>query len=248
MQNGKINNVAFYSRKKLIHLGILWVTLTGVVTLNILLNVFNIIEWLRYTIMFFTLIGLVIVLMVEKARISYFDMEHRYHLLLSKQVGIVKTNCQFDSNWLRKLAELGFLLEKSNQQFSVYYRLTKQLSKRTLTKTSLLEFITIIHQNEFDFYHDKLDKVYQDVWQQNQKTNKLNKQISIQFKKYDKLSNEVVKDLTKVIAYKEGNNYLININCGFDSNLSKLYYLHSDSYAPNQYYQYAVDLIKQITT
>ncbi len=248
MQNGKINNQTLYSRKKLIHLGILWATLIGVVALNMLLYLFDITAWLRYTVMFISLIGMVIVLIVEKTRIAYFDMEHRYHLLLSKQVGVTKTNCQFDSNWLRKLTELGFTLASSNPQFSVYYRLTKRLSKRTLMKSGLLEFVTIIHQNEFDFYHEKLDKVYQKVWEQNQKTSKLNKQISIQFKKYDQLSTEVIKDLTKIIAYKEGDNYLININCGFEPNGRKLYYLHAEHYAPNQYYQYTVDLIQQITT
>ena len=110
----------------------------------------------------------------------------------------------------------------------------------------MLELITIIHSDKIDFYADVIEQEYKKIWFNFEKEKKLNKQISIQIKKFENIDDELKNELNRIIAYKEGDNYLININCGFISSINHFYFLHSDSYSPNVYYKYAVESIKDL--
>ena len=99
-----------------------------------------------------------------------------------------------------------------------------------------------------DLYDSKLEAEYKKLWQRHEKEQHLNKQVILQFRLVEKLDQKTKEDLNRIISYREGDNYLITVNCGYVLKTNKVYYLHADKYAPNAYYRYAVNEIKKLIT
>lgn len=247
MQNGKINkSLKYYSKRKAQHLIMLWALFFVVVIVNIVVFLTIKSGLIKTLVLFITLVGLFILLLFEKSLISHYSLQHRYYLLLSKQEKTLKTKSDFSISWLNSLREEGFKQAVNNNKYTIFYRISKSITKRSFFKTQALEFLTIFHDNKVDLYADELENEYRTIWFTHEKENRLNKQIIIQIKKYSHFNEEVKNELDKIIMYKEGDNYLITINCGYISNEGKLYFLHSNNYHPNLYYKYTVDLIKKL--
>ena len=228
-----------FSKRKIFHLIFIWFSLLIMIFINIMLYVWSENGLINNLVMFISLIMMFVIIFVEKPIISDLDMKHRYHKLLESRNDSISTNCLFDLRFLDSICYKGYTLHISNEFYTIYYRIKDSLSKKSFIKTGMLELITIIHSDKIDFYADVIEQEYKKIWFNFEKEKKLNKQISIQIKKFENIDDELKNELNRIIAYKEGDNYLININCGFISSINHFYFLHSDSYSPNVYYKYA---------
>ncbi len=244
MANGK--TVKYNARKKLHWLLLLWAAFLGsigIIAVLFLVNVPDSVKWLG------TLIALIMSLIMVfycKPYINYYDMHHRYELLLATNIGTVETNCQFNQDWIEQFSIKGYQMHVDNELFQIWYRFKKSLARKTFIKTQLIEIVTIIKNKSIDLYDSRIEKEYKKLWQRFEKEQHLNKQIILQFKKLDDLDDKVKEDLNRIISYREGDNYLISINCGYYPQTNEVYYLHSSKFAPNAYYRYAVSQIEDI--
>lgn len=248
MLNGKISKlIRNYSKKKLFYLLLVWFTLITNVGIIVILYVLSASELVLSIIGFLLLLILFFVIIYSKSKISYFDMQHRYFLLLESSKGLEKTNCKFDKQWVVDLQKNNFSMYLDKPSFTIFYKIDKSISKKTFFKTHVLEIVTIVKNKMLDLYADEIESEYKKLWLQHEKEYKLNKQVIIQFAMYKSFSESTKTNLDRIISYKEGDNYLVHINCGYFSDSQSIYYLHSDIYFPNVYYKYAVDSIKSIT-
>lgn len=247
MPSGKTSKlVHFYSKKKLVYLAYLWATLIISIGVVGILFIFKVPELVLAIVAFILLIITFLMIIYCKSKLSYFDMMHRYQLLLDSSKGLEKTNCKFDSTWILDLQRKGLSLFSDETNFSIYYKINDSLAKKTLVKTRVIEIVTIIKNNKIDLFANEIEAVYKKLWLKHEKQYHLNKQVIIQFAKYQSFDDSIKTDLNRIISFKDKDNYLIQINCGYFSNSQSVYYLHSDVYAPNAYYKYAVDEIKEI--
>lgn len=248
MRSGKITNLEKeYSKKKIKYLVLAWISLLVSIAIVLTMFLLHANENIIFIVIFFLLICLFFILFFFKVKISFYDMQQRYQLLLKKSLGIIKTNCRFDNDWLVFLKESNYKQFVENSMFTIFFKIEKSITKKTFIRTNLIEIITIVKNVNLGFYDDQIESEYKKIWESHEKDHRLNKQIIIQFKKYDGFNDKIKNELDRIISYKEGDNYLININCGYIEGEESLYFLHSDKYYPNTYYKYAVDLIKKIT-
>jgi len=247
MRSGKISKLTSnYSRKKLLYLSFVWIVLFVNVGITAILYFNNASELVLSLVIFFLLIIMMIVIFYCKSKISYFDMQQRYQILLARRKGLEKTNCRFDKDWILDFKRSNYSMYIDKPNYTIYYKITESIYKKTFVKTHIIEFVTIIKNNELDLFSDEVESFYKEIWLKSEKEYHLNKQVIIQFIKYDAFSESIMNNLNRIIAYKDKDNYLIHINCGYFPDKESIYYLHSDEYSPNAYYHYAVDLIKKI--
>ncbi len=247
MVSGKISKLdKEYAKKKLFYLFFVWVTFLLSVGIALFLYVIQI-DGLVFSIIVFLLILIMFFMIFYcKSKISYYDMQQRYQLLLKSSKGLEKTDCKFDNDWVMELQRNRFTQYLDKSDYTIYYNIAKSISKKTFIKTHVIEIITIVKNNNLDLFSNDIEKEYKKLWGQFEKKYHLNKQVIIQFIKYKSFNDSVKNNLDRVISYKEGDNYLIHINCGYFTDLKSIYYLHSDTYFPNAYYKYAIEVIKEI--
>ncbi|MBN2299661.1 MAG: hypothetical protein JXC31_00570 [Acholeplasmataceae bacterium] len=202
--------------------------------------VFSIVVFVLIVILFLTLFYC-------KSKISYYDMKQRYQLLLQSSKGLEPTTCKFDNNWLLRLKQNHYAMFLDNPNFTIYYKIEKSISKKTFIKTHVIQILTIIKNSDLDLFSNQIELEYKSLWMKFEKEYRLNKQVIIQFVKYKSFDDTIKNNLDRIISYKEGDNYMIHINCGYFIDSQSIYYLHSDTYYPNIYYKYAIDNIKDNT-
>ncbi len=235
-----------YTKKKLRYLFLSWGSLLGSGAIVGAMYLLGVKESITYAVIFTLLITEMLLLLNFKSKISFFDLRHRYSLLLNSRVGLEQTSCQFDNKWMDSLKSDGFSNYVNNADFAIYYRIGKSLTSRYFVKRGLLEIITVFRNPELDFYGETIEKEYKNLWMKYEKEHKINKQVIIQFKKYESFNENIKEELNKIICYRLGDNHLVHINCGFIPNSKSIYYLHSDKYYPSAYYKKAVETIKSI--
>jgi cell division protein FtsL len=234
--------------KKRKHIRLLALLSVGFVAIIAIVMTILKVETTYFTLIsFFLLIGLLVVIFILKPKLMFYAMHYRYHMLLANSNQPQKVKTKFDSEWIDNLLKLKFQYGAKHDYFDVFYRITKPIERSAFHANHILEIITVIKDNNMDFYSDQLNDEYKRLWVEHQAKYRISKQVIMQFKKYDDYHDSIKDDFDRVIAFNEGSNYFISINCGYFQNQRTLYYLHSDLFYPNLYYKYAVDLIKQIT-
>lgn len=193
------------------------------------------------------LIGLLILVLWIKPKVMYYSMQYRYLLLLENAYKPYKVRETFDQKWLDKIILSGFQYAYKHDVFDVLFRIRKTLEKKVFRTYHTLEMITIIKDNDIDFYSDLIEEQYRKIWIEHEAKKRISKQVIIQFKMYDTFTEDIKADLDRVIIFREGINYLISVNCGYFKDDQEIYFLHSNTYFPNLYYKYTVDRLKELT-
>ena len=240
-------NANYFNKKRKQTLGFAFLSNFVVASIVILMLIFQV-ETTYFTLVsFLLLIGLLVVIFILKPKAMFYSMHFRYHTLLANSVNPYKVNTKFDIDWINSLIRLKFQYGAKRDHYDVLYRISKPVERSAFHSNHILEIITIIKDNQLDFYCDALNDEYKRLWIEHQAKYRISKQVIIQFKKYETFSEEIKNDLDRIIAFNEGSNYLISINCGYFEKSKSNYYLHSNNYYPNLYYKYTVDTIKTIT-
>lgn len=192
------------------------------------------------------LMGLIVFLLYIKPKMMGHNLYHKYLILLKKSNPPQKIKQKFDFKWIESIKKDGYSLFYQSDKYDIYIKISKILEQKIFTNNSMLEIINIIKVNEIDFYADEIHEQYKKIWIEHQAKHKINKQVILQLKKYTEYNEEVKTELDQVIVFSEKKNYLITINLGYFTNDSTLYYLHSDTYYPNLYYEHGCKVIKKL--
>lgn len=235
-----------YKTKRNLYLGLLWLSLIFSLATTLLLYFLNVDMTLVTTIGLILVILNIVFLFYAKSKISFYDMKYKYFLLLSKSVAPYKVKEIFSNQFIDKLKKLDYQTFVNNDNFHVLYKITPTNNSGVLFKTSILNIVTLFKKVNLSYYDDNLENEYQKLYQTYQKKEKVNKQVIIQIKKYESFNEEIKNEIDAIISYKEKDNYLININCGYFSDKNTIYFLHSNDFYPNKYYKYGVENLKQL--
>ncbi len=246
-----INKIAkkikYYKDKKVMWLLLLWVA-TFTFILAILLSLTFKLALIYSSLLYLVFaIGLFMLTAITRVKVAYFDMYHRYYLLLNCANPPVATKQLFDQNWLTKITKDDFILYYQSDSFDIYYKISPNLTRKNFAH-NILECLAIIKSKQINLHHELLDKKYSEILSTNFKKEKINQQIIYQFKTYPEYTKDIKNELDQVIIFKQKKQCLIKINCGIFLKQNLVYYLNSNKYSPNIYYKYAVDELKALTS
>jgi hypothetical protein len=123
-----------------------------------------------------------------------------------------------------------------------YYKKLPDVS----SSDSTLVFIAIAKRFDFDFYSDEIDQGIQALYMNHQDYGKVSKRITLQFKKYDTIKEEALKEIEKVILYEAGRQTMVNLSFFYDGKEDKMLSLSPGNWYPNRYVYFAFSEFKRL--
>lgn len=142
------------------------------------------------------------------------------------------------------LLNVGYQLKYNKKAYKLYYRVVKDDIKR-IFKRHMLEVVILSKVNKF-FIEEAdadIDTLHKELHKQRIKSDKL---FVTQIREFNELNNEV-KDQIKEIAFVKSARGIISIiNIGIHKPSKTAVMLYTDKYRPSLYYEYHVNLIKDI--
>jgi hypothetical protein len=179
-------------------------------------------------------------------KISAFSMTYKYLLMIKDSIGMTKISSKiFTQSWIDKFSSMGYTLFSDYSTHQIYYQFTKKLTG-IANRGSVLLLIIISKTNNFDFYSTEVDKQIETLYMTQRNNKRIRKQITFQFIKQEENNLNIIDDMNKIICFKSGDNYLVNINVGYFYNTNEIYYLCPKRKYPNAYYFFACQEIKRM--
>jgi len=184
---------------------------------------------------------------IIQPRIALYSMYVDYSLLTKDKIEPIKTKRKlFTQNWIDTFTENGYVVSQNYPSHLLMYKFHKKLPEIVGSDKTLV-FITIAKSPSFDFYSEEIDKAMQAVYLNNEQFQHVNKQITIQFKKFDTFSDEVVKEVEQAIIYKSGKQRLINLTVAYLEDEQSIYSLCPEKRFPNKFVYFACKEIKRLS-
>jgi hypothetical protein len=152
----------------------------------------------------------------------------------------------FTERWVQDILDQGYILSVDNQRYRIYYKYHKVLPG-TKNSDETLSLIIIANNRLLDFYSVDVDRDIQAIYIANPKFQKINKQIALQFKRFDTLSEDVDAEVEQAIVYKAGKQQMVHFTVGYISSLQSIYSIVPKSVFPNRYIYYASKELERIT-
>jgi len=190
--------------------------------------------------------ALFILVFFMRLKIAFYIMNYKYYSMLSDDMPNIKLkkNILTDS-WLQNIFSKGFERLSEDLEHLFLYQFYKKLPG-TVSSGKVLVLINIAKSPAYDFYSSEVDKEVEKLYASTQNSKRVRKQITIQFKKYDQISELERHEIDKIINYKIGDNCIINISVGYSEETKEIYFLRPKKIYPNAYYFYATKLIKEL--
>lgn len=181
-----------------------------------------------------------------RSKLVYLTMNYNYYKMLLDDMKPIKLNNRiYTKNWINKIETQGFILDKDEESFSLYYKFDKKLSNYGRTGHALTAII-IAKNESFDFYDNKIDKHVEALYEKYPKERQVKKQIILQFKMYEAYKEEYKEKADEIINFKNGVHYFINISIAYFKDDNTIYFLRPKKRFPHKYYHYATSLIFQL--
>lgn len=179
-------------------------------------------------------------------KIHLYKMQLDYARLTLKKPHYLKVNSMlFTTKWIDKLKNDGYDIVQEDIRHMLLCKYYKK-PPRMANADSTLVFITIAKSNEFDFYGDEIDNGIQSVFVNNKKYQKIDKLITLQFKKYDTINDEAITEIQSAILYQVGKQRIVNLSFGYIKNKTSVYCLNTDNWYPNKYVFFAFAEFKRL--
>lgn len=175
------------------------------------------------------------------------SMKVDYDLLTLEDNDPMKTTTKlFTTSWINTLKKDGFTLSQDHPTHLLLYKFYKKLPKIANSDKTLV-FIIIAKNNDFDFYGDEIDRAMQAVYMNNEELQKINKQITLQYKKFNEIDDNVVNEVESAILYKVGRQRMINLTIAYLEEKQSIYCLCPEKRYPNKYVYFACQEIKRLS-
>lgn len=193
------------------------------------------------------MIGLFVLILYIQPRLSLYGMYVEYSLLVHEdQKPISVPRALFTSNWIESLKQAGYIVAQNNQSHLLLYKYSEKLEGLGRSGKTLV-FITIAKEDNFDFYSDDLDKAIQAVYINNHKYQKISRQITLQFKKFDTYSDKVAENVETMIMFNTPRQTIVNLTTAYIEDTQSIYGAFPKKKYPNRYAYYALNEIRRIS-
>lgn len=244
----KQENYDKYRRKRRNSLFLLIFPATIIVSSFFIIYSFNLLSTTTTVTIFFPLMLLDGILIIYlQPRITLYSMYYDYSLMVLDDHKPLKTrNKLFTQDWINSLIRHGYTVAEEHQDHLLLYKYHKKL-EGVGSSDHVLVFVNIAKTDDYDFYSDDVDNAMQAVYIHNKEIQKVNKQITLQFKKYDQLDEKARTDAEAAILFKAGKQRLINLTTAYSDESQSIYAMLPKKRYPNKYVYFACKEIKRIS-
>lgn len=144
------------------------------------------------------------------------------------------------------LTNKSFTKYTKHETYTLYYRLTKDLIRKTFSKY-ILEVVVVVTNNEDTFYLDLVDDDVNKLVDQNAKDKRrVEKLLITQVKVVNDLTDQVKEAIKEIVFVRTAKGIISTINIGIHAPSKKAVMLYSDTYSPSLYYKEHIKFIKDI--
>lgn len=244
----KQENFDKYRRKRRNTLFLLIFPTTIIVTTFLLFYTLKILPGDTTITIFFPLLLLNAVLIIYlQPKIALYSMYYDYALMVLEDHKPMKTKIKLLSQeWVNFLLKDGYILAEDHQDHILLYKYHKKIEGLANSDKTLV-FVNIAKTDTFDFYNDEIDKAMQAVYIHNKEVQKVNKQITLQFKKYNQLDEKAKSDAEAAVLYRSGKQRLINLTIAYLEDSQSIYCMCPKERYPNKYVYFACQEIKRLS-
>ncbi len=174
-------------------------------------------------------------------------MYYDYALMALEDHEPMKTTKKlFTQEWINSLMKDGFIVAQDHQSHLLLYKFHKKIEGLPASDKTLV-FVNIAKIDSFDFYSDEIDKAMQAVYIHNKEVQKVNKQITLQFKKYNQLDESTKSEVEAAVLYRSGKQRLINLTIAYLDEMQSIYCMCPEKRYPNKYVYFACQEIKRLS-
>lgn len=181
-----------------------------------------------------------------RPRLSYYKENLMFHRLLenkTKPLPLKESPCS--SYFLDKLLDNGYIKSFDSQSFSI---LTKHVrdKKEWILKRPMLFVFVAIYDDKLDFQDPSIIKqinLIEDSYYKEKK--RIFNYTVFVAKEGSKMTKKEQESYENVSFSRVGKRSIVTINLFYNTKNKSISFLHSETYAPNSYYRYAVDLLKE---
>ena len=233
-------NLAYYKKKRNIFLFFAFLPLIIFIGMWVLLGVLlDIRSDILLSISLPLIIGYTFYLYILRDKISYFTMYYEYHYMMDHQIGPIKTHgALFTPSWLTAFDNDGFVKLANTNDFLIYQQFHHKLKDIANSGYTVVNIVVAKHE-DVDFYDPKIDSIIQQSFEAYKYKQRVKRSITIQFKRYPELTEQIRDEIMKVINFKHYQQHIVNITVGYFHEDKKVYFLCPKHRYPNRYYFYA---------
>lgn len=190
------------------------------------------------------MIVFLMMVLVMAPKLSYNKMYADYTRLLLNEP-LLHKNCNhlFTTSWIEQLKNDGYELVQEDMRHMLLCKHHKKLPGVAHADPTLV-FIVIAKVKSFDFYGDEVDNGTQAIYMKHKEYEKIDKRITLQFKKYDTIDDKAREEVETAILYQAGKQALINLTFVYCEDT--LMGLNPGDWYPNRYAYFAFTEYKRI--
>lgn len=235
-----------YSNKRKLYFYFIILTffvIVGLVTVIWLLN--SIEEQTKLALTTLVLFISLLTLLFLKRKFDFYDFITKYERLVSTTNDPVKSNLVVNSNaWLSNLSKNDFVIFRSYNEFSLYYKFSSVISKSKKSKTAI---IVVVINEDIKFTDVRIEKAINDFEDKFYKPEKFKNHIILHFKNTPNFNDSNIQETQNIDFTKRiKNHYVIVLNVLYSLEESKVYFINSNNFNPNHYYSFAVNEVKKL--
>ena len=238
--NNQQHNLSYYKKKRN---SILFFAFMPLIFLSILGFFLHIVIEVRLDIMLSIYLPLIIgysfYLYFFRDKLSYYTMYYQYYDMIENQIGPMKTHgALFTPSWLSAFIKDGYLKLSDTEDYIIFQQHFTKLEGVVNAGHTMVNIVVAKHSH-VDFYDSKIDESIQqgfDAYKHKQRTKK---SVTIQFKRYPELTDQIKDEIIQVINFKHYQQHIVNITVGYFHDVKKAYFLCPKHRYPNKFYYYA---------
>ena len=179
-------------------------------------------------------------------KLRYNKMHMDYTRLLLREPKLYKSQKQlFTSSWIEWLKAGGYGLVQEDMKHILLCKHYKKLPGLSQSDPTLV-FVIIAKNKDFDFYGDEIDQGIQTFYMKHKEYEKIDKRVSLQFKKYDTVDEIAVEEVETAILYQAGKQILINLTFIYCNDKDSIFGLNPSKWYPNRYTYFAFAECKRL--
>ena len=145
----------------------------------------------------------------------------------------------------KRVVKKDFKLSFSNNRCKLYYRVSRDTIRKTRKRFMLEVVVVVLKGSEFflDEVNDQIDKLQSE---QHKAKVKIDKLFVTQIKEVKEMTEETKTKIKEIAFIRSQNGVISIVNVGLHFDSEQAIMLYSDTYRPSLYYEYHINLIKDI--
>lgn len=177
--------------------------------------------------------------------LTLYEMYTDYAAMVSEPRDTIQTRRPlFTTAWYEHFLTADYTLAQDYQRYTLFYKYLKKLPGVANSAETLL-FVIIAKHPSLDLFGEEIDHAIQAVYLTDTRFQRVNKQIAIQFKQFDRLDDATKEEADQAIVFHAGKQRLIHLTVAYLKNTESVYTICPAKRYPNKYVYYACQEIKR---